>query len=311
MAPRYLSFDEIKREIVQSSTTPTAIVNALAGDDDLLYSVDSAGTMMIWSMETLRHLRTFNIAAENLLCLSIDADYIYIGSTYTGAPLSVWRKDDCTPVISINDQMGSVLSLCDIGGEIIAARSSGTLDFFSKTDWMKIVSLDSQHKIATCLATDTKHIFAGGIDDYVTVFRTSIYSPVSRLEGHNADILSLCSDDDFLYSGSGEIWWGGPGSPRPPSFESSIRVWNKGTWECTMLLEGHEDNVNAIVSDKSRVYSISDDGSLRSYTKSDWTQTILPISSRPLRAMIQQEEHLIVCDSHGRILKIPKSIFEH
>ena len=116
---------------------------------------------------------------------------------------------------------------------------------------------------------DRKYIFAGGIDDCINVFTRDELNQVASLEGHNSNILSLTSDDDYLYSGSGELWWGGPGSPRPPEFESSIRVWDKKDWSCVAVLQGHTDNVNDVATDKKYVYSISDDSTLRVYLKKD------------------------------------------
>jgi len=309
MDVRQIALQDLLQEILVSSIAQEGFINAMATDGQLLFSVDFAGRLMIWSMDTLEHLRTTTIGTEGLLSIILDDDYVYIGSSYIDGHVSVWRKEDLSPVIALKDGQGSVLSLCDTGTEVVAARSSGTIDFFSKSDWMKIASLDSQHQLATVLSVDDDFIYVGGINDYVTVFKLSNHSPVTRLEGHDADIFSICIDGDYLLSGSGEIGWGGPGSPRPPSFESAIRMWKRGTWEFVRLLEGHTDNINSIATDEHNIYSISDDGTLCSYSKTDWSQTKLTISKRPLKSMVLHDRYLYICNNEGHILRIPTNIF--
>jgi hypothetical protein len=163
--------------------------------------------------------------------------------------------------------------------------------------------------IATTTTVDDQHIYVGGVDDFVTVLDRTTYGQVAKLEGHESDIFSLYVDGDYLYSGSGEVWWGGPGSPRPPSFESAIRVWDKGTWECRHLLEGHSDNVNVIVGDSNRIYTVSDDGTLRSFSKSDWSTVVLRVSTRPLKTLLSYDGFLYISNPEGRIIKLPKMHF--
>jgi len=309
MVDKELTLDSIKDEVVFSSAELDFAPDALATDGEVLYSIGPDGFLTTWSLDTLRLLRTYKLSSEGLLSIVLDYDHLYLGSTYSVSALSVWRRNDLSPVISIKDEQGSILSLFDAGNEIVAARSSGTLDFFSKSDWMKVMSLDSQHAIATTTTMDDHFIYVGGIDDFVTVFNRSTYGHVTKLEGHYADIFSLYADTDYLYSGSGEVWWGGPGSPRPPSFESAIRIWDKGTWECIALLEGHTDNVNVITGDEHYIYSVSDDGSLRSYSKSDWSQTVLIASRRAVKTLLLYEDHLYISDADGKIMKIRKDHF--
>jgi WD40 repeat protein len=40
-------------------------------------------------------------------------------------------------------------------------------------------------------------------------------------------------------------------------------------------LKGHNDNVNALAVDDLYVYSVSDDGTLRVYSKSDWHEVAI------------------------------------
>ncbi|MDF1538471.1 MAG: hypothetical protein P1Q69_06175 [Candidatus Thorarchaeota archaeon] len=191
-----------------------------------------------------------------------------------------------------------------------AGRSNGFLDMWNRFDWEKVVSIPSKHNIVLSVVVDSEYLYAGGIDDFVSVFKLSDFSHVINLEGHNADVFSFAIDDDYVYSGSGEVWWGGPGSPRPPSFESSVRVWKKKTWESVKTLDGHTDNVNAIAVDETRVYSSSDDGTVRVYDKTDWTQWVLDLQSGPLKTLVIDDEHIYVAGNDCLIRKVPKSLFQ-
>ncbi len=311
MTNRAFALKDIQDDVLISPVKDKSMINALATDGNLLYSVSSNGSLATWSMETLRRLGALKASKEILLSIALDSEYIFVGSSSSEGSLGVWRKDDFSPVVSIKDEFSSILGLSVTETEVVAARSSGSLDFYALNDWTKVASLDTQQDIATTLTIDDEYIFVGGINDFVTVFKARSYSHVTNLEAHFADIFSLCSDGEHLLSGSGEVWWGGPGSPRPPSFESAIRVWKKGTWECVKVLEGHSDNVNAISADDKRIYSISDDGTLRAYAKWDWMQTIIPLSDRPLKSMISFDDYLYVCDGRGRMMRITKSVFEN
>ncbi len=310
MTNRSLMLKDIQDDILFSPIEDESVINALATDGNLLYSVSSNGMLATWSLETLRQLQSLKVSKEIPLSIALNTTYIFVGSSSSEGSLGVWRKDDLSPVISIKDEFSSILGLAITEEEVLAARSSGLLDFYVLNDWMKTASLATKQAIATTLTVDDEYIFVGGIDDFVTVFKKESYSHVTNLEGHYADIFSLCSDEEYILSGSGEVWWGGPGSPRPPSFESAIRVWKKGTWECVKILEGHTDNVNALSADDRRIYSISDDGTLRSYEKGDWAQTVIPLSDRPLKSMVAFDDHLYVCDGRGRMMRITKSVFE-
>ncbi|GAH37287.1 unnamed protein product, partial [marine sediment metagenome] len=114
--------------------------------------------------------------------------------------------------------------------------------------------------------------------------------------------------DKHLYSGSGELWWGGPGSPRPPEFESAVRVWDKKDWSCVTVLKGHTDNVNSIAVDNKYVYSISDDATLRIFSKIDWTETLcLKLDVMRIDAMTTDENSIYIGCSDGSVRQFSKA----
>jgi WD40 repeat protein len=76
-------------------------------------------------------------------------------------------------------------------------------------------------------------------------------------------------------------------------------------------LEGHTDNVNAISVDHKFVYSISDDASLRVYSKSDWMEVYtvqLPVTK--IDALTIDGDSLYLGCSDGSIRQLLKKHIE-
>ncbi|MHA2425255.1 MAG: WD40 repeat domain-containing protein [Candidatus Thorarchaeota archaeon] len=305
-----LSLEEVKSESIQSSVKHQGTINAFAIDDNRLYSVGSNGNLMLWIQETLRHQDTIPVINTGLESITVDENYLYVGSISDDNSIRVWMKNGMTQVITLKDEYSSFLSLTTTPNEIVAGRSNGFLELWNKFDWIKIVSIPSKHHIVLSVAVDDRFLYAGGIDDYVSIFRLDTFEHVTNLEGHEADVFSVAVDYEYVYSGSGEVWWGGPGSPRPPSFESAIRVWNKDSWECVMKLEGHIDNVNAIALDDDAIYSISDDGSLRVSLKTDWSSKFVDLEIGPLKTLVLDHSHIYLGGNTGEIWRIPKELFK-
>jgi WD40 repeat protein len=306
-----LSLEEVKAESTQSASKHEGTINALAIDNDRLYSVGSKGNLMLWFQETLRQQDTIHVIDSGLESITVDDDYLYVGSVADDNSIRVWMKKGMTSVITLKDTYSSFLSLTTTPNEIVAGRSNGYLDLWNRFDWVKVVSIPSKQNIVLSVKVDERYLYAGGIDDFISIFDLNTFGHVANLEGHNADVFSLAVDSEYLYSGSGEVWWGGPGSPRPSSFESAIRVWKKDSWECVMTLEGHTDNVNEIAFDEDAVYSVSDDGTLRAYSKNDWSSTFVDLESGPLKAMVHDSSHIYIGGNTGEIWRIPKALFKN
>ncbi len=304
-----LPLEEVKAESLQSAMKHENTLNSLAIDDERLYSVSSDGNLMLWHLETLRHQKTIPVCESGLESITLDENYVYVGSVADDVSLRVWMRQGMTSIITLNDEYSTFLSLTTTPNEIVAGRSNGFLDLWNKFDWSKVASIPSKHNIVLSVVVDDRFLYAGGIDDFVSIFRLDTFEHVVNLEGHDADIFSLAVDSDYVYSGSGEVWWGGPGSPRPPSFESAVRIWNKDTWECVITLEGHADNVNTLAVDDDAVFSVSDDGTLRVYKKTDWSQITVDFESGPIKALVLDKSHIYLGGNMGEIWRIPKKLF--
>ena len=78
-----------------------------------------------------------------------------------------------------------------------------------------------------------------------------------------------------------------------------------------MTLEGHTDNVNTISVDDDAVYSVSDDGTLRVYKKTDWFQITVDFESGPIKALALDRSHIYLGGNMGEIWRIPKKLFRN
>jgi WD40 repeat protein len=246
-----------------------------------------------------------------LKSLFVDEHYLYGGSIWTDCTIGIYDKNTLDVIRILEGPLGTIFCLDSDNSYLFSGAGDSRVDIWKKKDWSLVGTFSGQRHFILSLVTDKKYIYAGGIDDCTNVFDRDDFEQVASLEGHNSNVLSLATDDRHLYSGSGELWWAGPGSPRPPEFESSVRVWDKKDWSCVHLLEGHTDNVNAISVDHKFVYSISDDASLRVYSKSDWMEVYtvqLPVTK--IDALTIDGDSLYLGCSDGSIRQLLKKHIE-
>ncbi len=230
---------------------------------------------MIWKKSDSSESRQFQSHSKTyLLSLLTDEHYLYGGSTWEDATIGIYDRKKLDLVRTLDGPQGSVFCLASDDLHLFSGDGGSRVIIWDKADWSVSGSVNGQRHFVLSLAIDYNYIYAGGIDDCTNVFSRDGLDRITSLEGHGSNILSLAVDDAYVYSGSGELWWGGPGSPRPPKFESSVRVWDKKDWSCVSVLDGHTDNVNSVAIDGVFVYSISDDKTLRVYSKSDWTEVL-------------------------------------
>jgi hypothetical protein len=203
----------------------------------------------------------------------------------------------------------SILDMSVKSGTLVCASVDGSISIIEVPNWYEPQILETDQKILQAVEIDKHHIYAGGIGNKVSIFRIDNHDLITELIGHDANIFSLLVHDKFVYSGSGEIWWGGPGSPRPSVFESAVRVCDKSNWERVSILDGHKDNVNDIRIDEGNVYSVSDDGTVRIYSKEDWSQKIVIEVDQRINAITTDTDSIYIACGDASIIQIDKRSF--
>ncbi len=213
-------------------------------------------------------------AVFNSLCA--DADFLYAGSSYLDNTIRIFNKDTLEVVKVLAGHTGSVTALTCLDDIIISSSADAEIKKWDKGSWQCLDTYKSDQNILLdlCVDSEQQHLFTGGIGNKIEVISLGDLDFITELIGTDASIFCLHHDSNRLYSGSGEIWWGGPGSPRPPEFESAIRIWDTITWSCIATLREHVDNVNRLCLNRDLLFSISDDGSLRVFDTNTFDEVL-------------------------------------
>ncbi len=280
----------------------------MAIDSKNLYAADSDCGLTVWNNPSFDFPKRIpGQTSTQILSLHSDGKYVYSGSD-SGDPVIRIYNPDLDLVEVLKGHVGSVFSIDSDSEFLFSGSGDATVKIWMKEEWTNTGSIKAQTHFVLSLAIDEKYIYAGGIDNCTNVFLRDTFRRVTSLYGHEATVFSLAVDSDNVYSGSGELWWGGPGSPRPPIFETAIRVWDRKDWACKQVLKGHRDNVNALGVDESHVYSVSDDGTLRVYSKSDWSEVItLNSGVGRITDLVLDESHVYFGCADGNIRLFSKS----
>jgi len=255
--------------VLRNVTGNLITITAITVDDKNLYASDSDGGITVWDKLSFDSPKAIpGQTATQIISLFSDGQNLYSGSISGDPEVRVYNTDlDLIEVLK--GHVGTVFDITADSRHLVTGSGDATVKIWKKNDWTNIGSIKAQTHFVLSIGLDEKYIYAGGIDNCTNIFSRSDFRRITSLYG-----FSLIVDEKFVYSGSGELWWGGPGSPRPLEFESAVRVWDKKDWSCVQVLKGHSDNVNALGVDESYVYSASDDGSVRVYSKSDWTELV-------------------------------------
>lgn len=287
-------------------------VTVLKIDSGLLYSIDRGGNFYIWEIGSSKNTvlkYQLPVCEHGLESLCYDNEYIYIGGVYTDSKIWIWDKKHIREEAVMTHHQNSILDMSVKKDTLVCGSADGSISIIEIPNWDEPQFLETDQKILQAIDIDKHYIYAGGIGNKVSIFRIDNHDLVAELIGHEATIFSLSDDEKFVYSSSGEIWWGGPGSPRPTSFESAIRIWKKNNWECVSILEGHKDNVNDVMVDRENVYSVSDDGTLRIYSKEDWSQKIVVEIDQRINAISLDADSIFLACGDSSIIQINRESF--
>jgi F-box and WD-40 domain protein 1/11 len=118
------------------------------------------------------------------------------------------------------------------------------------------VPVDYHDASILCLQYD-KTIMVTGSSDHTCIvwdITGAEYVPIKRLTGHNAGVLDVAIDDNYIIS---------------CSKDAKINIWNRRTLELERTLEGHRGPVNAVQLRGDFLVSASGDGVAKLWTVKD------------------------------------------
>jgi WD40 repeat protein len=287
-------------------------LNAIATGREFFYAADSASNILQWSKDAESESKPIRVvtAADSLVTsMNSDGFHLYVGTSYDESAIRIYEPS-LDMVRSVPSQSGTVFDIFVGTDYLVTGLTEGMLRIWLIPEMECTHEIKAQEHFALAVAADQERVYAGGIDNCTNIFSMDDGSRLASLTGHDASVFSLAVNDDYVFSGSGEIWWGGPGAPRPSVFESSVRVWSKKDWECVQLIEGHRDNVNSLCVDSTALFSASDDGTVRFYRLADWSQgVIIDLSPTRISCMSQDAARLYLGCSDGSIRVVDKSAF--
>jgi WD40 repeat protein len=300
----------LKPMVLLNATGNPVTVSAVAVDDIYLYASDSEGCLTAWNKPGLDSPIVLpGQTSTQIESLIADGQHLYSGSISGDTVIRIYNQD-LDLIHIIKGHVGTIFDMSTDNQHLLSGSADATVKIWEKSDWYQIGSIVAQTHFVLSVALDDDYIFAGGIDNCTNVFSRASLKRVASLHGHNANVLSLATDDRYTYSGSGELWWGGPGSPRPSVFESAIRVWDKRDWSCVEILSGHRDNINALAVDKHFVYSASDDSTVRVYSKEDWSEVAsIDIGLGRVIDLTHDDKFVYFGCADGNIRYIAKELF--
>ena len=110
----------------------------------------------------------------------------------------------------------------------------------------------------TALAVDAKNLYASDSDGGLTVWSKPSFDTPKRIPGQTStQILSLHSDEQYLYSGS-------------DSSDPVVRVYTPDL-DLIEVIKGHVGTVFDITTDSSHLFTGSGDATVKIWKKDDWT----------------------------------------
>jgi WD40 repeat protein len=307
--PSHIQLENLTHQILKEHGKE---VTSLTSDSNYVYSVSRDGFLIVWDRPKKHSSQTISIRYKIPVCdhglesLCCDDEFIYAGGVYIDSKVWIWDKDDFIEEAVLTHHSNSILDLSVKGDRLVCGSADGSISIIETPNWFDPQLLETDQKILQTVEIDDHYIYAGGIGNKVSIFNIDNQKLVAELTRHEANIFALTNDETYLYSGSGEIWWGGPGSPRPSTFESAVRVWKKSNWECVGVLEGHKDNVNDIMVHQENVYSVSDDGTLRIYSKEDWSQRLVVEVDQRINAITGDTDSIYLACGDSSIIQIDR-----
>jgi len=302
-----LGHDIIRRSSIKSDESIHSIdLSCISVDINSVFSADSSGKIVKWNLDDLSFACSTTIRGAIINSMHIDENFLYTGSSYLDNRIRVLDKENLEVVKILDGHTSSISDLTGNSELLISCSSDSEIRVWDKTTYENINTYKSDQDILLSVVVDDAYIYTGGIGNKIDVLTISDLKLVTELRGTDASVFSLISNQTRLYSGSGEIWWGGPGSPRPPEFETAIRIWEKNTWECLGMIEGHSDNVNALALHESLLLSVSDDGSLRVYDVNSHDEILCAVlNGRGIKDITTDSAYIYTCLMTGSVWKIP------
>ncbi|MEO0457164.1 MAG: NB-ARC domain-containing protein [Cyanobacteria bacterium P01_A01_bin.114] len=212
-----------------------AIITLAVNPDNTLLAVgDLQGHILIWELETYKHLETISGHKEGVFSMAFSPDGKYLLSGGGDATLKLWQTThyDCIHTFQGHHRMVMSVAFSPDGAQIASAGIDQRIKLWDITSGQCVRTLKGHTSaIRAVTFAKTKPILASAsFDNTVKVWNWETGQCINTLVGHTQGVWSVDfgQADRFLVSSSND---------------HTVRVWDFATGNCLKVLLGHQHAV--------------------------------------------------------------------
>ncbi|CAD7700350.1 unnamed protein product [Ostreobium quekettii] len=232
-------------------------VRSLAVAHDWLVSCSNDKTIRVWNLGTWECVNVLEGHADRVASLAMAQEWLVSGSD--DATIRVWDMDTWECICVLEEHYDPVQSLVAAQEWLISGSDDTAIRIWNVGTWECVCVLDGHTMGVRSLVVAREWLVSSSEDGTIRVWSMGAWECIHVFKGHadtaysswpqSDDVSSLATRSRCLYSAS--------------IADHSIRVWSMDTWQCLRVLEGHKDEVNALLFVHDWLFSGSDDDSIR------------------------------------------------
>jgi hypothetical protein len=202
--------------------------------------------------------REITYSKDDVLSLSNDQNYLYIGSERVGNKgyAYVVNKTDWSLEQTLTFARDNVNSVDNDNDFLYLGSVDDNVYVVNKTDWSLKTTLTFATDDVNSVDNDNDYLYIGSADSKVYVVNKTDWSLEQTLTFATDDVNSVDNDNDYLYIGSADY---------------NTYVVNKTDWSLEQTLTFAAGDVNSVDNDVNYVYIGSADYNTYVVNKTDWS----------------------------------------
>jgi len=230
-----------------------------------------------WGLSIIKHKITLQIidgptSPSSLTAIANDDNHLY--SADTSGRISFWKKPDFDNKKQVESQSSTYLNSIFADNEFLyggTVWNDCSIKVYDPRKLELIQTLEGPLGTIFVFASDDNYMFSGSGDSRVIIWDKKDWSEVGSVSGQRHFILSLAVDERFIFAGG---------------IDDCINVFTRDDFSQIVSLEGHDANVLSLATDERYLYSGSGElwwggpgsprppefeSSVRVWDKKDWS----------------------------------------
>ncbi len=233
--------------------------------ENRLFSGGGDETIRIWNTETYELVATLrgHTNGVNCLCAQAHDNKLYSGSV--DSTIRIWNTEaPYEEIATLRGNAHPVRCLTLHENKLFSGGAyDGSIRIWNTETYEEIATLRGHTGCVHCLCAQAHEnkLFSGSDDKTIRIWNIDTYEEIAILRGHIGDVDCLCAQahKNKLYSGSK----GGVANHGNKLRDNIIRIWDTETYEEIATLEGHTEGVSCIAIHNNKLYSGSEDNTIR------------------------------------------------